>query len=672
MNQRIQTFVNGETVITAEYENAMQDAVIANSEAIAGKADSAATATALAGKVDKVTGKGLSENDFTDALKTKLDGIEAGANATVIDAAPTENSSNAVSSGGVYAAEAALAGDVRDLDDRYNMDMAEIAYWNPENQFLPIIDGNRLSGAVSIQQYGSSIILNGNTDNISVSVLFFKIDGNLNRTHNSAGYKAFSTDLHLTGGHTYQFRAIQTGGTYAYSGTGIPVDFTLRNSAGTKKFALGLPTTTEKTYTPNVDEDLMMLFEVYKYVTATDLRFTITAQDLTELKNLPTFREIFSKLDGPSAPDTTWLSAERFFGHLFIDTISETATPVIPSESVFEVDATKRLGFRVIEGHMQATSTPGKYIVMHGVNGNLGYELVKTADGSFDPDTAINTLSFTDIRSNYRYRSALTKYQIPVSSAEEWLLAVKNAGMVPFVKCPDAAALALVRSYFGNDFILYDGSRTDHLGPIYVYINTLGTDLSTAKSRIDALITQYGLPLIIGTFQLDYLSQDDLTALVQYTHEKGAFFGTANCYYNAATGRIFKAQQAGVDFASSGWEVPKFSEGNLISAASGADYSAFSTSGIESGGILTLADGQTVEAAAQVSTVALAKAGLEVYFNGTIRVSMGDYWNGTVNYSADGKSLYFSSYFLNNAPTFRITSVGDTTIRQIVFKAAEV
>lgn len=37
----------------------------------------------LAGKVDKVDGKGLSTNDFTDALKNKLDGIEAGAEANV-------------------------------------------------------------------------------------------------------------------------------------------------------------------------------------------------------------------------------------------------------------------------------------------------------------------------------------------------------------------------------------------------------------------------------------------------------------------------------------------------------------------------------------------------------------------------------------------------------------
>ena len=40
---------------------------------------------ALGNKVDKVSGKGLSKNDFTDALKTKLEGIEAEANKTVID-----------------------------------------------------------------------------------------------------------------------------------------------------------------------------------------------------------------------------------------------------------------------------------------------------------------------------------------------------------------------------------------------------------------------------------------------------------------------------------------------------------------------------------------------------------------------------------------------------------
>ena len=46
--------------------------------------------TALNGKVSKEDGKGLSQNDFTNAFKSKLDGIQAGATANTVayDAAP--------------------------------------------------------------------------------------------------------------------------------------------------------------------------------------------------------------------------------------------------------------------------------------------------------------------------------------------------------------------------------------------------------------------------------------------------------------------------------------------------------------------------------------------------------------------------------------------------------
>ena len=51
----------------------------------------------LSGKVDKELGKGLSTNDFTNALKTKLDSL-------TIDSEVTSASNNPVSSAGVYAA----------------------------------------------------------------------------------------------------------------------------------------------------------------------------------------------------------------------------------------------------------------------------------------------------------------------------------------------------------------------------------------------------------------------------------------------------------------------------------------------------------------------------------------------------------------------------------------
>lgn len=57
---------------------------------------STATQTALDNKVDKVNGKGLSTNDYTTAEKTKLSGIETGANKTTVDSAFSSTSTNPV------------------------------------------------------------------------------------------------------------------------------------------------------------------------------------------------------------------------------------------------------------------------------------------------------------------------------------------------------------------------------------------------------------------------------------------------------------------------------------------------------------------------------------------------------------------------------------------------
>jgi len=52
--------------------------------------------TLISNKVDKVTGKGLSTNDYTTAEKNKLAGIAEGANKTVVDTSLSETSTNPV------------------------------------------------------------------------------------------------------------------------------------------------------------------------------------------------------------------------------------------------------------------------------------------------------------------------------------------------------------------------------------------------------------------------------------------------------------------------------------------------------------------------------------------------------------------------------------------------
>ena len=61
-----------------------------------------ATTTALDSKVDKVTGKGLSTNDYTTAEKDKLASIENGANKTVVDTELSSTSTNPLQNKAIY------------------------------------------------------------------------------------------------------------------------------------------------------------------------------------------------------------------------------------------------------------------------------------------------------------------------------------------------------------------------------------------------------------------------------------------------------------------------------------------------------------------------------------------------------------------------------------------
>lgn len=60
--------------------------------------------TLLSNKVDKVEGKGLSTNDFTNALLTKLNGIATGATKVTIDSALSSTSTNPVQNKVIHAA----------------------------------------------------------------------------------------------------------------------------------------------------------------------------------------------------------------------------------------------------------------------------------------------------------------------------------------------------------------------------------------------------------------------------------------------------------------------------------------------------------------------------------------------------------------------------------------
>ena len=107
---------------------------------------------ALAGKVDKVEGKGLSTNDFTDEAKAKLDGVEAGANQNLIEIVKLNGTALDISEKAVNIPVAGVtAGVVTSSADENKVAVAEDGS----------MEVNSLNMSKLVQSEGDTLILDG-------------------------------------------------------------------------------------------------------------------------------------------------------------------------------------------------------------------------------------------------------------------------------------------------------------------------------------------------------------------------------------------------------------------------------------------------------------------------------------------------------------------------------
>lgn len=119
----------------------------------------------LAGKVDKETGKGLSTNDFTTALKNKLDGIESGAEVNVIEEIQV-NGTALTPSGKAVNIELGI-NDLTDVDTTGVTDGQVLAYNSTTGEFEPATPTS--GGVTSIAVNGVSQIISSGAVDLDVA-----------------------------------------------------------------------------------------------------------------------------------------------------------------------------------------------------------------------------------------------------------------------------------------------------------------------------------------------------------------------------------------------------------------------------------------------------------------------------------------------------------------------
>ena len=351
-----------------------------------------------------------------------------------------------------------------------------------------------------------------------------------------------------------------------------------------------------------------------------------------------------------------------FYDHIFIDKITGENV-VIPSESLFNIQISRRLGFNMIEANVHQTAD-NKFVVMHGEGGKFGAQVQHT-DGATDiSNTAISSVALSWIKTNVRYKSNYAKYMVAPPSLEEFLYECRKNCMIPMVTARSPEAIQIINSIMGKDnYVAYDGIREKTGAPILTYPSL------TTKEEILARCESFGVPYMYCMANPGSFTDSQLLDIVNTLHEHGYWIGFAGSYQTeAASQRLFSL---GFDFSASKYQINEFETGNLCNLSADVDYSDFTTNGTVADNLLTLATGQTiVPNSSNLQTVFLGGGSLHIRFIGTLRVNMGRYIDSEI--TSDGsQSLWFSTYYLQREPTFYISAVSETQIINIDFKASK-
>lgn len=334
------------------------------------------------------------------------------------------------------------------------------------------------------------------------------------------------------------------------------------------------------------------------------------------------------------------LHGKMRYYHALTDHVTdgENTNIVVPAQSVYDVALAKRLGFNAIEANVHATATAGKYVVTHGISGRLGEDFEQAGGGSVGSVTIKDT-SFDDLRSNYRYRSIYPKYQVPITSLEEFLEECKLQNMIPILQYVDKTELDIARGIVGDNMIVYSYSPEDTRRFFDGWILEYRSDTSIANAL--ARCRKIGAPYIY--MDSATLSASDMKAKIQALHNEGFLYGLAGNYMNVPNN--ISAQKNGVDIFSSSGMVEYFDYGNIVNINCDSDYSDLTTDGTVTDGALVLGSGKHVEVV--VRTNKLKKYQIVISFTGTLVITRQAFTEYGINafnetFTGDGQPIVIS------------------------------
>lgn len=362
-----------------------------------------------------------------------------------------------------------------------------------------------------------------------------------------------------------------------------------------------------------------------------------------------------------------------YYAHLFLNTTSDAqADTYVTSQSIYDIEIAKRLGFDVIEANTHVLSD-GNYIVLHGVSNKFGSEFVANPNSTYTDqeiqNTEISSVSLDWIRTNVIYKAKYPKMQIAPPTLQEFLYACRDNNMIPYINYKAIDQVAIADEIMGKDnYIMYGAGRA--VRNISKCMIASWENRTTKQSFYD-WVDSIGTPCMVGVTHYENFSLSDWKDIVDNVHAKGGLIAFAYMTPSQAADLL----SIGFDAVASQFELNPNNSGNLANISGDVGFADFTVvNGTEANAQLTMANNGTVTNAIALSSCFLSGMWLEVTFRGSISVSMGRFIthsNSQIT-SNDKKTVKFSSYALNSIPTFEVKARSEgTIIENIVFKASK-
>jgi len=359
------------------------------------------------------------------------------------------------------------------------------------------------------------------------------------------------------------------------------------------------------------------------------------------------------------------------YAHLFINTVSDAAADTyVPSQSEYDIEIAKRLGFDVIEVNTHILSD-GEYICLHGASGKFGLEFVAATGSSYTDaqiqDTTITSVDLAWVRENVRYKAKYPRMQTAPLTLAEFLYACRRNHMVPLINWKSIDQVAIANEIMGVDNYVFYGANLQSRAMSKAMFATWNN--LTTKDDIINWVKTVGTPCIVGVVNYSNFTIAQWKEIVEEVHALGGLMGLADGYMTPSQAQDL--WDIGFDVSGALYSLNPSESGTVISADVGFDDFTV-TDGTYADGQVTLAqDGTIIPAEPIMGTVFLSGMWLDVTFTGTISVSMGRFITHSETFTADAsRTIHLSTYALNSAPTFEIKAgSGGAVVQNIVFKA---